>query len=130
MTGFNRTGKLFAYEHWNVEADIVALSKGMGAGYFPLGAVMARREIVDEVVSKGDLPMDLRMQGIPWPARLGSKGFPLPPSSKRIYQGMRPGLKKYKRKGLEGLAETYDIIGQVTGRGVLLGVGLVRDRKR
>ena len=33
MTGFGRTGRMFGYEHWNVEADIIALSKGMAAGY-------------------------------------------------------------------------------------------------
>ncbi len=51
MTGFGRTGKLFGYQHWNIKADIIALSKGMAAGYFPLGAVMTRDRIVEEVVA-------------------------------------------------------------------------------
>ena len=38
MTGFGRTGRWFAYEHFKTEPDIIALGKGLGGGYFPIGA--------------------------------------------------------------------------------------------
>jgi adenosylmethionine-8-amino-7-oxononanoate aminotransferase len=47
MTGFGRTGKMFAYEHENVTPDLVALAKGLTGGYLPLAATLASREIFD-----------------------------------------------------------------------------------
>ncbi len=47
ITGFGRTGKLFAAEHWGVEADIVTLAKGVTSGYLPLGACAVNSEVFD-----------------------------------------------------------------------------------
>jgi len=44
QTGMGRTGKLFAYEHYNVQPDIMALAKGLGGG-FPIGAVLAKEHV-------------------------------------------------------------------------------------
>ena len=47
MTGFGRTGKWFAVEHWGVVPDMITMAKGLTSSYFPLGAVAIRREIAD-----------------------------------------------------------------------------------
>ena len=47
MTGFGRTGKWFACEHWDTIPDIITLSKGINNGTLPLGAVMVRKKIAD-----------------------------------------------------------------------------------
>lgn len=47
MTGWGRTGKWFAIEHWGVEPDIITTSKGLTCSYFPLGAVVVSKEIAD-----------------------------------------------------------------------------------
>ena len=47
ITGFGRTGAWFASEHFGIEPDIMTMAKAMTAGYFPMGAVIARKEIVD-----------------------------------------------------------------------------------
>ena len=49
MAGFGRTGKWFACEHWDVVPDILCVAKGINSGYVPLGAMIARGEIVDQV---------------------------------------------------------------------------------
>jgi ornithine--oxo-acid transaminase len=49
QTGFGRTGRWFACEHWGVEPDILLLSKGMSAGYVPVGAVVTSRRVFDKV---------------------------------------------------------------------------------
>ncbi len=45
ITGFGRTGRLFACEHWGIEPDLLTLSKGLSSGYMPIGAVVVREEI-------------------------------------------------------------------------------------
>lgn len=51
MTGFGRTGKNFAVDHWNVRPDILALAKGISSGYAPLGAVIANKKVVDAIAN-------------------------------------------------------------------------------
>src|SRR5439155_8645283 len=46
QTGFGRTGKMFAVEHWNVEPDILCLAKGIASG-MPIGAIVARGDVMD-----------------------------------------------------------------------------------
>ena len=47
MTGFGRTGKWFAMDHWDVVPDIMSIAKGATCGYLPLGATIVRKEIGD-----------------------------------------------------------------------------------
>ena len=49
MAGFGRTGRWFACDHWDVVPDILTVAKGINSGYVPLGAMIARGEIVDRV---------------------------------------------------------------------------------
>ncbi|MCK9907076.1 aminotransferase class III-fold pyridoxal phosphate-dependent enzyme, partial [Frankia sp. Cpl3] len=52
MTGLGRTGKKFGIDHWGVEPDLMALGKGMSAGYTPMAATMASDEII-ETITRG-----------------------------------------------------------------------------
>jgi adenosylmethionine-8-amino-7-oxononanoate aminotransferase len=127
MTGFGRTGKLFAYEHWNVEADMVTLSKGMASGYFPLGAVVSRKSIVDAVVDEGGFAHGFTYAGNPMACAVGLEVFQviieddLPGNAARVGTTLKQGLESLERK--------YGIIGEVRGRGLLLGVELVSNRE-
>ncbi len=49
MTGFGRTGRNFAVDHWNVEPDMIVAGKGIASGYMPLGAAIVTRKIVDAI---------------------------------------------------------------------------------
>ncbi len=53
MSGVGRTGTFLASEHWNIRPDLVALSKGFGAGYVPLGAMIADEGMVETVLDAG-----------------------------------------------------------------------------
>jgi len=50
MTGFGRTGANFALDHWGVVPDLIVCAKGMGAGYVPIGAVVAQARIADQLL--------------------------------------------------------------------------------
>lgn len=65
MTGAGRTGRFLAAEHWNIRPDIVVLSKGFGAGYVPLGAVVADNILVDAVVDSGGFQHGFTYAGNP-----------------------------------------------------------------
>ncbi|MGD9137736.1 MAG: aminotransferase class III-fold pyridoxal phosphate-dependent enzyme, partial [Desulfobacterales bacterium] len=51
MTGFGRTGKFFAYEHYETPPDLMALGKGIAGGYFPLGAVAVTAGVADAIAN-------------------------------------------------------------------------------
>jgi adenosylmethionine-8-amino-7-oxononanoate aminotransferase len=51
MTGMGRTGCNFAVDHWNVNPDILVTAKGLSSGYAPLGAVIARQNVVDAIAA-------------------------------------------------------------------------------
>ena len=72
MSGGGRTGRFFAAEHWDVTPDIICLSKGFGGGYVPLGAVIARDDIVEAVLDNGGFITVIPMPAIRSPAPLAS----------------------------------------------------------
>jgi len=127
MTGFGRTGKLFAYEHWDIEADIVALSKGMASGYYPLGAIMTRDSTVDEVINNGGFAHGHTYAGNPMACAVGLEVFRIIREERLAENSARMG--RLLKAGLTDLEERYGIIGQVRGKGLLLALEFVRDRE-
>ncbi len=127
MTGFGRTGSLFACEHWNVEADIVVMSKGMTSGYYPLGGIAARTEYVEEMLENGGFSHGHTLAGNPMGCAVGLEVLDvivenrLPENAAIMGQTLKNGLERLKKK--------YEIIGQVRGKGLLQAIELVSDRK-
>ncbi|MBE0584901.1 MAG: aspartate aminotransferase family protein [Desulfofustis sp.] len=127
MTGFGRTGKLFAYQHWDLQADIVALSKGMASGYFPLGAVMCRGDIVDSVLANGGFPHGHTYAGNPMACAVG-----LAVLKRIVDDGLADraaAMGERLLQGLRRLAVKYPIIGEVRGKGLLTALEFVSDRE-
>ncbi|MBA3881370.1 MAG: aspartate aminotransferase family protein [Chthoniobacterales bacterium] len=54
QTGLGRTGKMFGFEHWKLEPDIITLAKSLSGGYVPCGAIVTRREIYQKTFSRMD----------------------------------------------------------------------------
>src|SRR5438045_4488322 len=54
QTGLGRTGKMFGFQHWNLEPDIITLAKTLSGGYVPCGAIVTRREIYQRTFSRMD----------------------------------------------------------------------------
>lgn len=125
MTGFGRTGKLFAYEHWNLEADIVALSKGMGAGYYPLGAIMTRDEITDTVLDQGGFMHGHTYAGNPMACAVGLEIIRTIEDENLVEHAACMGEILYS--ALQELARRYPIIGEVRGLGLLQAIELVKN---
>lgn len=125
MTAFGRTGKMFAYEHWNTEVDVIALSKGMGSGYYPLGAIITRGEIADAVVESGGFQHGHTYAGNPMACAVGLEVMNVIQDDGLCDNAVWMGDKL--KSGLKELAARHTIIGDVRGKGLLLGIELVAD---
>jgi len=116
-----RTGRMFAMEHFGVAPDIMALAKGIASG-MPLGAMVARAEIMD------------------WEAGSHASTFGGNPIScqaalatiRLLEQGLMVNAAQRGEQlmsGLRALQQEFECLGDVRGRGLMVGVELVKDRE-
>lgn len=126
MTGFGRTGKMFALEHWNTRVDIVAIGKGMSAGYTPIAATLVSEKII-EIINNGSKSI---MSGHTYSANPQSAAVSLAviryiENNNLIGASLKNG--KYLRDRLIEIQKRYKIIGDVRGKGLMIGVEFVSD---
>jgi adenosylmethionine-8-amino-7-oxononanoate aminotransferase len=127
MTGAGRTGKYLAAEHWNINPDIIAMAKGLGAGYVPLGAMLAHNRIVEPVLDSGGFQHGYTYAGNPLACAAGLAVIEEIFAQDLMANAVAVGdLLKHE---LEKLKESYHFIGDVRGRGLLLAFELVADRE-
>jgi 4-aminobutyrate aminotransferase/(S)-3-amino-2-methylpropionate transaminase len=122
QTGMGRTGKLFAMEHWGVEADITTTAKSLAAG-MPLSAVVGKAEIMDSVHPGG---IGGTYGGNPLSCKAALAVFDVIEKENLIEKGKSLGDKLIT--ALQGLQKDFEIIGDVRGLGPLVAVELVKDR--
>jgi 4-aminobutyrate aminotransferase len=120
QSGMGRTGRMFACEHFGLDVDIVTVAKGIASG-LPLGVMSARADVMT------------------WPPGAHASTFGGNPVSSAAalatIRVLRDGLIRnaevvgaHLLAGLRALMEKHPIIGDVRGRGLMIGVELVRDR--
>lgn len=125
MTGVGRTGKFLACEHWDINPDIIATSKGFGAGYVPLGAMTARDNMVEAVLDAGAFQHGYTYAGNPIACTAG-----LAVINEIIDHGLMDNTRKMGLElttGLKALQQQFPFIGDVRGKGLLLAFELVAD---
>ena len=124
QTGLGRTGDLFACERDGVVPDFLTLSKTLGAG-LPLAAVLTTPEIEDVCHDRGFLFYTTHASD-PLPAAVGLKVLEIVIRDKLTERAR--SLGEYLRDGLRSLQQRHECIGDVRGRGLLVGLDLVHDR--
>jgi len=127
VSGIGRVGSWLAADQLPIEPDIVAIGKGLGAGYAPLGAVLCRQHVYD-AIDRGSREFDLghTWDGAPLTAAVGLAVLDLL-VERGLVDRVRergPGL----RDELEAALRGSEIVREVRGRGFLLGVELVDPR--
>lgn len=126
ITGFGRTGKWFAMEHWNVQADMMIFAKGVTSGYLPLSGVMLTRAVADVLKSlKGTFMHGFTYSGHPTACAVALRNLQIIEDENLVEQVAEKGL--HLQKILQEL-RSLDIVGDVRGLGLLGGVELVKDR--
>ncbi len=123
QTSFGRTGKLFATEHWPAAADMVTTAKSI-AGGLPISTVTGRSEIMDAAHVGG---IGGTYSGNPVAAAAAMKVIEI--MQRDDYPGRAKELGDYFRIKLNHLKDKHQLIGDVRGKGVMLAIELVKDRK-
>ena len=120
QTGFGRTGKMFAVEHENVDADLITTAKGI-AGGFPLAGVTGRAEMLDSVHASG---LGGTFGGNPVACAASLGVFETIEQDGLIERAREVG--KILGHALCELASKYPIIAEVRGRGAMMAIELVK----
>ncbi|WOD40356.1 aspartate aminotransferase family protein [Nodosilinea sp. E11] len=126
QTAFGRLGSLFAFEQLGIVPDILTLSKTLGGG-LPLAATVTSEAIETHCYEQGFIYYTSHVSD-PMPAEVGLAVLRVLTSQNLVAQAATQGA--YLKQGLLALQDRYDIIGDVRGQGLLLGVELVKNRDR
>jgi adenosylmethionine-8-amino-7-oxononanoate aminotransferase len=129
MTGIGRTGEMLASEHWPpAEPDIVVLGKGMSGGYTPIAAALIRDEVLKPILNGSKVIM-------------GGHTFSANPLSCAVSLAVieyvetedlvnkAANLGSYLLEKLHKIADLYPFIGDVRGKGLLLGIEFVKNQR-
>ncbi|MBZ9657153.1 aminotransferase family protein [Phyllobacterium lublinensis] len=125
MSGVGRTGKFLGGDHWNCRPDLVALSKGFGAGYSPLGAMVAPSRMVQPVLDAGGFQHGYTYAGNPLACAAG--GAVLDEIERLDLMGNATRMGDVLRQELGALSKRFPFIGDVRGKGLLLAAEFVGE---
>lgn len=126
MTGAGRTGTFLGCEHWNAQPDIVVMSKGIGSGYVPLGAMIADERLVDPVLDAGGFAHGFTYAGNPLACAAGLAVVDEIEAQDLCGNATEMGDKLIAR--LHGLMQKHEIIGDVRGKGLLTAFEFMSNR--
>ncbi len=129
ITGFGRTGKMFACEHWGVTPDIMTVAKGITSGYIPMGGAITRKNIADAFVGSQRVSFRhvITFGGHPVAAAAALRNIQIMEDEDLAGNSARMGA--YLLDGLKELQEKHPMIGDARGLGLMCGMELVRDRE-
>jgi putrescine aminotransferase len=127
ITGFGRTGKMFALEHYGVQPDLVQFAKAITSGYLPLGGIGISDEIAETLENSGK----------PWMHAYTYSGHPttcavglatLDVIEKEDFVGQAATKGDYLLERLQSELAGHPHVGNIRGKGMMLGVELVENK--
>ena len=126
MTGFGRTGKMFAIEHWGLIPDMMTMAKGITSAYMPFGAVAFNDEIWQAL--KGRNFISYTYAGHPVCAAAAVKTIEIYHRDKVVENAAEVG--EYARARLQREFAPLPCVGEIGGLGLMLGIEIVADKAR
>lgn len=127
MTGFGRTGNWFGYEHFDTVPDILVLGKGMGGGYFPVGAAAVTAEVAGTIANKsGIFGAGFSWAGNPLAAAVVSKAIEYLREHRLVERCAEMG--EYLARKLEEL-RSHPTVGDIRGKGLMRGIEFVKNKE-
>lgn len=127
VTGFGRTGAMFAMDHFGVVPDIMTVAKGITSSYLPLAAAIASTAVADAFAGEDNIfRQALTFGGHPVTAAVALKNIEIIERDGLVENAARVG--EYFLDRLQDLQARHPIVGDTRGIGLLLGIELVSDR--
>lgn len=128
MTGFGRTGKMLACEHWGITPDIVALGKGMGAGYTAIAATLVSDKVMEPIlIGSKSIMSGHTLSANPLSCAVSLAVLEYIEKNHIVDQVEEKGT--YLMNELRKLQLHFPIIGDIRGKGLLIGVEFVEDQQ-
>ncbi|WP_428908422.1 aspartate aminotransferase family protein [Niallia sp. Krafla_26] len=128
MTGFGRTGTWFAYEQWDIVPDIVALGKGMGAGYTAIAATLVSERVMEPILNGSNLIMSGHTLSAN-PQSCATSLAVLEFLEKNQIIPLVFQKSQYLFTELKKLQKQFSFIGNIRGKGLLIGIEFVQNRR-
>ena len=128
QTGLGRTGTFFAFEQWNVEPDLVTVAKALSGGYVPVGAVIAKSDVVEKVFDTMD-------RAVVHSSTFGQNVLAMTAGLATLHaldaesivpQAASTGASLIG--GLQALGDRHELIHEVRGRGLMIGIEFRRPK--
>jgi 4-aminobutyrate aminotransferase-like enzyme len=126
LTGFGRTGAMWGSDHDGVVPDVMTIGKGMGGG-FPLSAVVSTENLTNRAPWSNPSASSSSYGGNPLAAAAGLATLEILIKEDLVRNAERVGQVMLRR--LEALKEKHRCVGEVRGKGLMLGIELVSDRQ-
>jgi len=128
MTGFGRTGRRFAVDHWNVKPDIIVGGKGLTGGYMPMGMIAVDEKIVQQCEDAQRDFMFFTYSCHPLACAMADRVLEIMEREKLVERAAQVGarLGAQLKEELSG----HPMVGDIRGSGFFWGIELVRDRER
>jgi adenosylmethionine-8-amino-7-oxononanoate aminotransferase len=130
ICGFGRTGKKFAHQHYGVKPDIVSMAKGITSAYFPLSATAVKRELYESFANAGEYDRFRHVNtfgGHPAGCAVAIKNLQIMEDEKLPERSAEKGKKLLDK--LSGELESHPNVGDVRGRGLLIGIEFVEEKE-
>ncbi|MEM6256294.1 MAG: aminotransferase [Cyanobacteria bacterium P01_D01_bin.156] len=129
VNGFGRTGKMFGHQHWGVEPDIINFAKGLTSGYMPLSATVVKQHVfeafLDEPGSDSHFRHITTYGGTPVCTAVGLRSIEILERENLCERAAEMG--DYLLGKLQRLLD-HPNVGDIRGKGLLLGIELVKDK--
>lgn len=125
ITGFGRTGRMWGVDHDGVVPDVMTVGKGIGSG-FPLSAVISTEALTKSPPFSNPSGSSSSYGGNPLAAAAGLASLEIITRENLVENSRKVGASMLAR--LEAMKEKHRVVGEVRGKGLMLGLELVRDR--
>lgn len=128
MTGFGRTGKMLACEHWGVQPDIVTFGKGMSGGYSPIAATVMTEKVMEPIMNGSKSIIGghtLSANPLSCAVSLAVLTY----VEKHDLAKRAVGTGEYLMQALQKQKERFSFIGDVRGKGLLIGIEFVENQQ-